>query len=342
MFIIYSRSKNMRSGRGVQIEDVWSAADLVLHAGQRPTIERVRAQLGRGSPNTVAPMLDAWFASLGKRLSGTDKSLPSTLDQDGEELPASVLRAAHVFWGRARSSAAAVEQQAVQEVREALEIKTREIQDAQESLQEERRQLDLRTEAVTATLEAKDQQIASLLSQLREVQQALSDSRHELTSLKAHTEQLRGALDTTRLRIDDLTEQHRKDRQQVEDRSVAQEHRLLEELDRTRQELKRAKLAVSDEKRRLDTTQANFTEKVEALKLRVDQEVAHRTQLELELMAAQATVQATESRAENLQQLAAKQRASLGIKLNKGLAAPKDLKPRIRKLVPGKKWSKTP
>jgi erythromycin esterase-like protein len=139
-----------------------------------------------------------------------------------------------------------------------------------------------------------------------------------------------------------LTEQHRKDRQQVEDRSVAQEHRLLEELDRTRQELKRAKLTVSDEKRRLDTTQANFTEKVEALKLRVDQEVAHRTQLELELMAAQATVQATESRAENLQQLAAKQRASLGIKLNKGLAAPRDLKPRIRKLVLGKKWSKTP
>jgi hypothetical protein len=58
-------------------------------------------------------------------------------------------------------------------------------------------------------------------------------------------------------------------------------------------------------------------------------------------MAVQATVQANESRTENLQQLAAKQRGSLGIKINKGLAAPRDLKPRVRKLTSGKKWSKT-
>jgi len=36
--------------------------------GERPTIERVRQQLGRGSPNTVGPMLDGWYGSLAKRL----------------------------------------------------------------------------------------------------------------------------------------------------------------------------------------------------------------------------------------------------------------------------------
>src|SRR5215472_6936472 len=54
--------------RGITREDVWQAADALLKAGQRPTIERIRLHLGRGSPNTVSPHLDAWFAALGGRL----------------------------------------------------------------------------------------------------------------------------------------------------------------------------------------------------------------------------------------------------------------------------------
>jgi transcriptional regulator with AAA-type ATPase domain len=41
---------------------------VLLHEGPRPTIERVRQKIGRGSPNTVSPMLERWFASLGQRL----------------------------------------------------------------------------------------------------------------------------------------------------------------------------------------------------------------------------------------------------------------------------------
>jgi hypothetical protein len=38
-----------------------------LHAGERPTIERVRAVLGTGSPNTLIRLLDIWWAKLGPR-----------------------------------------------------------------------------------------------------------------------------------------------------------------------------------------------------------------------------------------------------------------------------------
>ncbi len=62
------QSKIVRGPRGVQMEEVWAAADTVLGLGERPTIERVRQQLGRGSPNTVGPMLDGWYGSLAKRL----------------------------------------------------------------------------------------------------------------------------------------------------------------------------------------------------------------------------------------------------------------------------------
>jgi hypothetical protein len=73
----------------VQVDEVWAAADAVLAQGERPTIERVRTHLGRGSPNTVAPMLDAWYASLGKRL---DKDNGEDGASEQGALPAPVLR----------------------------------------------------------------------------------------------------------------------------------------------------------------------------------------------------------------------------------------------------------
>ncbi len=58
----------IRRRRGVQREDVWAAADAVLLAGEKPTIERVRQHLGSGSPNTVGPLLEQWFKHLGRRI----------------------------------------------------------------------------------------------------------------------------------------------------------------------------------------------------------------------------------------------------------------------------------
>lgn len=46
--------------RGISEQDVFAAADKLLSRGERPTIERVRLQLGRGSPNTVNRLLDGW------------------------------------------------------------------------------------------------------------------------------------------------------------------------------------------------------------------------------------------------------------------------------------------
>ena len=53
----------VKSPRGVQQVDVNAAADELLIDQLKPTIERVRMKLGRGSPNTVGPMLDVWFSS---------------------------------------------------------------------------------------------------------------------------------------------------------------------------------------------------------------------------------------------------------------------------------------
>jgi len=78
--------------RGITETDVFAACDALLLAGERPTIERVRQKIGRGSPNTVSPMLDAWFKGLGRRLQDPGAFAPPT------DVPDPVLQAAQHFW----------------------------------------------------------------------------------------------------------------------------------------------------------------------------------------------------------------------------------------------------
>ncbi len=78
--------------RGITEKDVFTACDALLLAGERPTIERVRQKIGRGSPNTVSPMLDAWFKGLGRRLQDPGAFAPAP------DVPDPVLQAAQQFW----------------------------------------------------------------------------------------------------------------------------------------------------------------------------------------------------------------------------------------------------
>jgi hypothetical protein len=68
---------------GVPEDDVFAAADAVLARGERPTVERVRQQLGRGSPARVGGLLDLWWARLAARLKGETRlpALPSGVSQ---------------------------------------------------------------------------------------------------------------------------------------------------------------------------------------------------------------------------------------------------------------------
>ena len=83
--------------RGINEIDVWTAADSLLLEGARPTIERVRQKIGRGSPNTVSPYLDTWFKKLGGRIKdpGAFSAPPGTPDP--------ILQAAKQLWDLAQA-----------------------------------------------------------------------------------------------------------------------------------------------------------------------------------------------------------------------------------------------
>jgi Plasmid replication region DNA-binding N-term len=69
-----------------------NAADSLLRAGMRPTIEKIRAKISNGSPNTN-PMLDAWWKTLSARLD----SGPAALHRP----PESVAHIAEALWMQA-------------------------------------------------------------------------------------------------------------------------------------------------------------------------------------------------------------------------------------------------
>jgi hypothetical protein len=79
--------------RGITQSDVSHAADTLLRAGDRPTIEKIRAKLGRGSPNTINPMLDAWWKTLSARLDFGPAAL--------HRLPESIAHIAEALWMQA-------------------------------------------------------------------------------------------------------------------------------------------------------------------------------------------------------------------------------------------------
>ena len=258
--------KSTRASRGVQVDEVWAAADAVLSLGDRPTIERVRTHLGRGSPNTVAPMLDAWYASLGKRLH-TDNGEDGASEQG--TLPAPVLRAAKALWGRAQQHAQEQASESLRIDRSMLEQQLERLAATRNELDQEQQKLKERSEALGAALQAKDQQTADLVRQLTALQKSMVGREGEVEQLRAHLAATTSALQAERGRLDVLTEEHRQERGRLEQRAHDQEKRLLEDVDRARQEAKRLKLMQANESRQANLELAGAQEQVQSLRVEV-------------------------------------------------------------------------
>lgn len=97
--------------KGITQDQVSAAADALVTAGERPTVEKIRTRLGTGSPNTVTRMLDTWRGALATRLSDV-LALP--------ELPGDVGQAFTEVWRLAMAQAGSLAQAALAQEQNAL------------------------------------------------------------------------------------------------------------------------------------------------------------------------------------------------------------------------------
>lgn len=255
---------NLKSSRGVQQHEVNAAADALIAQGVRPTIERVRAQIGRGSPNTVAPMLDIWFVGLAGRL-----GLDAGLEEGGP--PPQVRHLLGQIWAAAVDAGA-------QRAEAALSNQHSQIQADREALATARQELASQEAALAEKAAGIDQALALAKRQLDERNVEMSQLRAELAAAQADLARARGSLagvvqerDADRHAFAEQQRAHASERQRIEERAAATERRLLEDVDRSRQDAKAARNAQADSQRQHDVlrgeiqmlTQRNHNAQVE-------------------------------------------------------------------------------
>lgn len=224
----------MKNTRGVQQEEVSEAADALLAAGTRPTIERVRLQLGRGSPNTVAPMLETWFAGLGKRLGMSGET-------SGEgQLPMAAAQALTKVWDAALLVAR-------KEAEAALAIDRQALSKAQTTLSERETELVQQELAFTQRKDLADQLLQAEREKTAAVEASLASALLQLSAREGTVTTLRTALTkaeeqilAARNRSDAQERRHTEERTKWEERAAGNERRILAELDRERLALKQA------------------------------------------------------------------------------------------------------
>ncbi|WP_232073670.1 DNA-binding protein [Variovorax sp. RA8] len=237
--------------RGIQEDDVWGAADVLLHEGLRPTIERVRQKIGRGSPNTVSPMLERWFASLGQRLAGGP--VPAA-GNDADGVPVSVRNATRLLWETARREAEQVQRQEMDaahaELRaseETLQSDKTELVQREAAFEQARASLDVALSSSQQAREALERQLAE---QVAEGQRLRTTSEHEIARLNALLLEAGASKEELRQEHAAALAAREKDLRDAEARHAAQEKRMLADVDRARQAVKQVEGELAREQQR--------------------------------------------------------------------------------------------
>ena len=215
-----------------------------MTAGERPTVEKIRAQLGTGSPNTVTRMLDIWRGALATRLSQV-LALP--------DVPADVGQAFTEIWLLAMAQAGSLAQVALAHEQNALLA-------AQSSLAQERKLWDIALAEAQAQAQSADQGREVAETRLADVQRLVEQQAGQLTELTQQRDRLQALCDRQAAEIEALRGQlgdhlaileTERNRQEVYVRGI--EDRAHAEIDRAREESKSLQAALRQKERDIST-----------------------------------------------------------------------------------------
>jgi Plasmid replication region DNA-binding N-term len=233
---------DLETGRDVEIEgtvtpfvrraprisqaDVFRAADELLLEGNRPTIDRVRMRLGRGSPNTINDHLDAWWTKLGSRL----RDMPG---QEFPQLPERVGQALQHLWNEALDGARGALHDALLAREQALDERTR-------HLTEREQVTEARTGALEEALALAREQLAAANQRSQALEQSVQERDTEGARLRTRLDALEADGANSHAKLEAASAAHQAERGQLQERYAASESHWLLEVDRARQHAKDA------------------------------------------------------------------------------------------------------
>jgi hypothetical protein len=227
--------KETQLARGITQSDVDQAADALLLAGERPTVDRIRQHLGTGSPNTVTRLLDVWWRALGPRLSAHQRkvALPAA--------PEPIAALASQFWEQALLAAWEQAETALAGERDALAAARLET-DAQvvaanqsaEAARDAETQAAAALSAAQERFEDRQQLIAHQSAQLEDLARQRDDALARTQQSEQEAVSLRQQLESARLEAETTRNAQVAHLKAVEDRAHG-------EVDRARQEARELK-----------------------------------------------------------------------------------------------------
>ncbi|WP_394790351.1 hypothetical protein [Rhodoferax sp.] len=115
-----------------------------------------------------------------------------------------------------------------------------------------------RQEAAERALLVAQEQMADLAQRLREAQALLAESDQVVEALQSKLSAVEQQRDTERRHTEEERQRHADERGRVEERAAANERRLMQDIDRERQEAKLARAAVSAAEQRAEESCRNL------------------------------------------------------------------------------------
>jgi chromosome segregation ATPase len=284
--------------RGITQEQVNAAADALVTAGERPTVEKIRAQLGTGSPNTVTRMLVTWRGMLATRLSQV-LAVP--------EIPGNVGQAFAEVWRLAVTHAESVVQASFAQEQNALLA-------AQTSLTQERKLWEIAITEAQAQAQRADQARHVAETRLADVQRLVEQQAGQLAELI----QQRDGLQQRATHLAEAFDTHQ--RAMVAEREAqaahvrAVEDRAHAEIDRAREETKTVRATLQRQERELSAAASRLEKASESARAAersateqgarakaLEQQLARMDGLSAVLLAAQQALKASTQREGALQ-----------------------------------------
>jgi len=186
-----------------------AACEAIAARGERPTVERVRVELGGGSPNLLTPMVRAWKEA--QRQSGSVEAAQAVAPVDPGTLPAAIQRAiegvsaavanlAPAFSGAVTEIAETERRRSRLEVEAALAGAKAQIEEARLSAEDERST----TDSVRVEVADKDAEISRLNEALEAHGRAHGLLEQETAKLRAGLDMERAARKEAKMEIERL------------------------------------------------------------------------------------------------------------------------------------------
>jgi hypothetical protein len=238
--------------------EVFAAADAVLARGERPTVERVRLELGRGSPARVGSLLDQWWARLAERMSGETR-LPA--------LPAEVSQAFVAVWQQAIHLAQGVAEQAMAEQSKVLIAERERVAEVEDQARQDSAQFRQQAAEALAGRQAAELRLADLdlllaqrQTQVEDLQQQREGLLHERREAQQHTQMLQQDLQALRLKAEQERVAQEGYVRGVEDRAHREVDRAREEGKAITAQFQILGRQVEQQQRRLESIQSELSQ----------------------------------------------------------------------------------